>query len=291
MFIRQHRGQYWAVHFSGSGCGSTHAISRESDEHRRQKDYWQRAAQDAGHPAAQEFRTTSNTILDVAIMGRRHTGIEVQHSALPQRAVKSRTTRSFRAGWLPIWFLDSDRTPPWFHDVPALGCNRLPWSSLPPRRSATAIGLSRFVAKPCSVVNFNRCPAAARKRSRRFCGQDHPTREALGGYTVDDVAGLIPAEKIVPMRDLHGYVRLVKPRDLAFFQGLTGLSGAYEPGSARTAARVATTSAECANPAHDHELAAVTRCSKCDQASAGFGDVLCPACLALLSQPAHWYRD
>lgn len=87
----------------------------ESSEHRRQKDYWQRAAEDAGYRTSQEVRTGAGMILDVAIDAHAERGIEVQHSDLQSRLVKSWTTRSFRAGWLSVWFLDSDRTPPWFH--------------------------------------------------------------------------------------------------------------------------------------------------------------------------------
>ncbi|WP_020639685.1 hypothetical protein [Amycolatopsis balhimycina] len=129
MFVRLKNGRYAAVHFRGSECTQTHEIAVESPERRRQKDYWQRAAEDAGYRTSQEVRTGAGTILDVAIDGPRRTGIEVQHSQLQSQLAKSRTTKSFRAGWLPVWFLDSDRTPPWFHEVPALGSRRAWWVS------------------------------------------------------------------------------------------------------------------------------------------------------------------
>ncbi|MBO0884539.1 MAG: hypothetical protein J2P17_30240, partial [Mycobacterium sp.] len=193
MFVRLKAGRYSAVHFSGSDCTQNHVIARESDEHRRQKDYWHRAGEDAGYRVFQEFRTGAGTILDVAIDGPRHTGIEVQHSALEERAAKARTTRSFGAGWLPIWFLDSDHTPPWFYKVPTLGCNPMPWSSLPPRRSATVRGPSRFIALTCTASNFGTCPASSKKRPKRPCGKRHPKREPWIGLTVDDLAALVPA--------------------------------------------------------------------------------------------------
>jgi hypothetical protein len=68
MFIRLSRGMYWAVHFAGGAHGA-HEISIETDEHRRQKDYWHRAAEDAGYRASKEFPTGGRTILDVAIDG------------------------------------------------------------------------------------------------------------------------------------------------------------------------------------------------------------------------------
>jgi hypothetical protein len=107
MFVRLKHGHYTAVHFRGSECTQTHEISVESPGHRRQKDYWQRAAEEAGYRTSQEVRTGAGTILDVAIDGPRRTGIEVQHSDLQFRLAKSRTTRfsvlaGYRSGsWTP----------------------------------------------------------------------------------------------------------------------------------------------------------------------------------------------
>lgn len=274
MFIRLRRGRYSAVHFRGAGCAVPHRISRESDEHRRQKDYWRRAAEDAGYRTSLEFRTGVGTVLDVAIEGPRRTGIEVRHSALDTTLAKSRTTRSFGAGWLPVWFLDSDHTPEWFHQVPSVGCNHLTWSSLPPRRSATAYGPSRFTAELCTTSNFGTCPAVTGRRRKRPCGDYHPKREPWRGLTVDDLAARIPAEKIVPMRDLRGDVHLVAPENLVLYRELTGLSGAYRPGGARTAD-------DLAEPPG-------TPCSKCGVAAAGPGGVLCPDCLHRL-RSTNWY--
>lgn len=217
MYVRKRNGRYFAAHFPGSTCTQEHEIAQESDEHRRQKDYWQRAAEYAGYQATQELRTGNGTILDVAIDGPRRTGIEVQHSALPTNVAKSRSTRSFRAGWLPVWFLDSDHTPPWFHKVPAVNCNvRLPWSeSLPPRRSATALGPSKFVALPCTAGNFGTCPSSTPKRPKRPCSRYHPHRQPWFGLTVDDIATMIPGEELLPMRDLKGDVHHV-PADVAY---------------------------------------------------------------------------
>ena len=291
MFVRLRHGRYAAVHFSGSNCTMTHEISRESDEHRRQKDYWQRAAEDAGYRATQEFRTSAGTILDVAIDGPRRTGVEVQHSALATRLATSRTTKSFRAGWLPIWFLDSDQTPPWFHKVPTLGCNRLPWSSTPPRRSATALGPSKFVAKRCTVLNFGSCPASSRKRPKRPCGRHHPQREPWRGLTVDDVAAMIPAEEIVPMRDMHGDVHLVAPENLKLFREISGLGGEYIPGSSRTRGSSARASFICLNPAHESVTALPEKhCSKCGSAPAGPGGILCAVCREIIqNRPTSFY--
>ncbi|WP_372665839.1 hypothetical protein [Amycolatopsis kentuckyensis] len=289
MFVRLKKGRYAAVHFRGSACTQTHEISVESPEHRRQKDYWQRAAEDAGYRTSQEVRTGAGTILDVAIDGPRRTGIEVQRSQLQSRLAKSRTTKSFRAGWLPVWFLDSDRTPPWFHEVPALGCNKLPWSSLPPRRSATALGPSRFVARACTVMNFGTCPNGTKKRPKPHCREYHPYREPWPGLTVDDVAAMLPAEQIVPMRALRGDVHLVAPETLTWFEELTGQNGAYFPDIRRPRGGRAASSAFCVNPVHDQQIVERT-CFKCDRAPAGPGGVLCLACTrAMESRPARDY--
>jgi hypothetical protein len=95
---------------------------------------------------------------------------------------------------------------------------------------------------------------------------------------------MIPAEKIVPMRDLRGDVHLVTPANLALFQEITGLNGDYRPGNAPSPARAAITSTTCLNPVHDRAEPSTTRrsCSKCGHAPAGPGGVLCPGCLHLL---------
>ncbi|MGW4589504.1 hypothetical protein [Amycolatopsis thermoflava] len=293
MFVKRRNDRYFAAHFPGSRCAEVHAIERESDEHRRQKDYWQRAAEDAGYRVSQEYRTGAGTVLDVAIEGPRPTGVEVQHSALPTRQAKARTTRSFRAGWLPVWFLDSDHTPPWFHKVPTLGCNEMPWSSMPPRRSATALGASKFVAEVCNLHNFGGvCPAGTPRRPKRPCGSYHPKRQPWFGLTVDDVAELLPAEKIVPLRVGRGEVHLVDLETRALYQELTGESGDYSPAGSQGRGKPALTSTYCANPVHDQVLPEGPLCFKCGRNAVGSGGVLCTGCLTQLqNRPARSYYD
>jgi hypothetical protein len=65
--------------------------------------------------------------MDVVISGGDvPTDIEVQHSEIHEKEVRRRTTRYYRAGYLPVWFNDAggDR-PRWLYEVPALGCNAL----------------------------------------------------------------------------------------------------------------------------------------------------------------------
>lgn len=258
MYIRLVKGKYWAVHFPGGAHGS-HEVHLETDEHRRQKDYWYRAATDAGYSASKEFRTGGGTILDVAIDGPRRTGIEVQHSFIAPKLAKARTTKTHRAGWLPVWFLDSDRTPDWFHYVPALGCNPMPWSSLPPRRAATvARGLTQFTPLQCRPGAFDTCPAGR----KRPCSQWHPNREPWAGLTVDDVAERVPARRILPMRDTKGRVYLVSPESLDLYRELTGHTGDYAPGKPDTRGKTPTRTTHCANPIHDQEAPRYCACGQ-----------------------------
>jgi hypothetical protein len=284
MYIRFFRRKYWAVHFPGGAHGA-HEIALETDEHRRQKDYWHRAAEDAGYRASKEFHTGGGTVLDVAIDGPRRTGIEVQHSFITIKLAKSRTTKSYRAGWLPVWFLDSDKTPPWFHHVPALGCNRISWGDLPPRRAATALGLTQFTPLKCTVGAFDACPAGR----KRPCGKWHPKREPWGGLTVDDVAAMVPAEQILAMRDAKGDVHLVSPESLDLYGGLTGLTGEYAPRTSGPRGNTASHTTQCVNPIHDRQTP--TRCA-CGQQIYPLAqlvrvrDDLCEACRIKLGVPA-----
>jgi hypothetical protein len=101
---------------------------------------------------------------------------------------------------------------------------------------------------------------------------------------VDDLAALVPAGQIVPMRDLRTDVHLVAPDSLGLFQELTGLSGEYLPGaSPRLRGRVAALSTVCVNPVHDRDDEATLRsCAKCGNLPVGPGGVLCRACRAFL---------
>lgn len=286
MFIRLSGNKYWAVHFAGGAHGA-HEISIETDEHRRQKDYWHRAAEDAGYRASKEFRTGGGTVLDVAIEGPRRTGIEVQHSLIEVKLVKSRTTKSYRAGWLPVWFLDSDRTPAWFHHVPAVGCNRISWGDLPPRRAATAVGLTKFSPLKCTAGAFDACPAGR----KRPCGGWHPQREPWGGLTVDDVAAMVPAEQILPMRDAKGRVHLVSSENLELYRGLTGFTGDYAPDNSGRRGGAATQTMQCVSPVHNQQARTRTYCG-CGQEIYSLArlvrvrDDLCERCRIKLGLPA-----
>ncbi|MGW4115235.1 hypothetical protein ACWEFJ_30540 [Actinosynnema sp. NPDC004786] len=224
LLIRVRDGKYIAAHFPGDAHDG-HVIAVESDEHKRQKEYWYRAARDAGYDACTELTTDTGSILDVAIRGPRPTGIEVQRSRIAVTTAVNRTIRSHRAGWLPVWFADADRSPKWLHRVPSVGCNRISWDNLPPRRAATATGLRKIRAARCTITEFDHCPA----NGRGHCGRHHPKPVPWPTLTVDDVAELIPNEQAVPLAFTSQRVYLVPPEGAALFRQLTGTTGDYQP--------------------------------------------------------------
>ncbi|PXY33443.1 hypothetical protein BAY59_10155 [Prauserella coralliicola] len=98
---------------------------------------------------------------------------------------------------------------------------------------------------------------------------------------------MIPAEQIVPMRDLRGDVHLVDPVDLALYHELTGHDGAFAPNNSSQRSRRATSSTPCLN--HINEGKAPF-CYKCSRAPAGPGGVLCLACRQEIeNRPASSY--
>lgn len=58
MYLRKHGDRYYAAHFPGAQCTADHTMTPETDEHKRQKDYWCRAADSAGFEAVPEYKTT-----------------------------------------------------------------------------------------------------------------------------------------------------------------------------------------------------------------------------------------
>jgi hypothetical protein len=253
MFVRKTGARYFAAHFPGEGHGP-HPIALESPEHRRQKEYWARGAEAAGLRAATEYPVPGGR-LDVAITGGAvATDIEIQRSEITAAAAKGRTTRYARAGFLPVWFNDGGTRPLWLKEVPALGCNRVPWNEQLPRpRAVTATGLTAIEAVRCAVGAFDRCPDG----QPRPCGRFHARRAPWAGLSVDDVAAMIPSGDIVPMRGQDGLVYLVSPASMARHQELTGglgqwLPGAKAPGKRRL--RGPQPSEICRNPVHHPEL-------------------------------------
>jgi hypothetical protein len=80
----------------------------------------------------------------------------------------------------------------------------------------------------CEVGAFDRyrgrCPVTPRRSS---CGQVHPEITAGKRALIDDVAAMIPAGELVPLRDFNGTVFMVAAADLARYQEMTGGLGAW----------------------------------------------------------------
>ncbi|WP_104481365.1 hypothetical protein V5P93_003717 [Actinokineospora auranticolor] len=230
LYVQDHVGGHRAVHFDHRTHEPGHPVSARGEHHRRQQDYWTRAADEAGLPTAREVRTPADTILDVAIAGPRGTGVELRRTDVTAAEATADATASYRSGWLPVWFADADHTPAWFHHVPSVGCNRVSWDDLPSRRSATATGLRTITAARCAYDDFGRCPES----HRGPCGRYHPKPVPLRGLTIDDVAAMVPAGELEPLVEQHGYVYLVPPRSRRVFEELTGEPGAYAPDTVLT---------------------------------------------------------
>lgn len=225
-------GQVIAAHWPNSGLAGSHTIVHGmTDAHRYQTDYIQRAAEDAGYATEKEYWLSSRVRLDAAIFTDRSiTGVEVQRSLLTTRSVLSRTTSAGRAGALSVWFHDrDDDLPKWFGRVPSVGMNRMPWDTVPPRYSASvANGTARIKAVRCESSSGIFC------RDRRFgwCGKHHPVREPLRRLFVDNIAEMVPAGDLLPMRfrfitKPEAVIYLVEPRSLELYQELTGEAAAF----------------------------------------------------------------
>lgn len=195
-----------------------------TDEHRRQQEYWAEAGSRAGWSADTEVSTGNGTRLDVAISGLVRVGIEVQHSGITPRAVKARTTKSYRAGWTSLWSSDSEQRPKWVDTVPTLRA-AANWAERPPQGTATAIGPR--------TVSVGRCePGQLGPGCKRPCRRLHrPYFELIRGLTVDDVAARMPAGDLVPLQYRPGYIYLTPPDDLARYVEMTGRDAAWTPGS------------------------------------------------------------
>jgi hypothetical protein len=308
MFIRKDGDDiYRAVHFPG-GAHGPHPVALETIEHRRQKEYWARAATDHGLTATLEVPVKGAGVLDVAITGGAvDTDIEIQRTAITAAKVKARTTRYAKAGYLPVWFNDAGARPPWLNDVPALGCNPMPWDiALPARRQVTATGLGVLRAVRCDISQFGgRCPDTG----RHPCGRHHPAITAGRiGLTVDDVAAMLPAGQLVPLRYWTGTAFLVSPEDFATYQDMTGGQGHWQPGGKTIPGKrtIRQKPEPCRNPSHDlppdpairrqhaeppprerHHTSAPGHqiCPGCHESELTFGRTLCQACklLAALS--------
>lgn len=185
-----------ARHWPGTNLSGTHEIHHGvSDEHKRQVEYIQRAGQAAGFDVMTEVSWPTKVRSDAVIYGPTTTGIEVQHSSISVAAVKARTTKARKAGVLPIWFSDSaDKDPLWLGQVPGVRMNEQAWDTVPRARSVTVVsGVRTVEVRRCRDLLRNTCP------NRPRCNQWHAELDPRRGTTVDDLAELIPAGKLVPI--------------------------------------------------------------------------------------------
>jgi hypothetical protein len=234
LYLKNINGVWWAWHYEAGDCSERIRLpATMSDEHKRQAEYWCRAATDAGWRADMEH-VLPGTRPDVFIDGTVATGIEVQRTYMsPSRAV-ARTNKASAAGTVDLWFT-TESSVKWAWYVPTVLTRELgipgegqSWDTLPQRRSVTAAGLRRIRPAKCAVENFGRCPYGR----RRHCGKLHPRPLPWLGLTVDDVAARFPGGEITTvrftgLRDLKGRKRdaifLVPPADRALYEELTGL--------------------------------------------------------------------
>ncbi|PZT93645.1 MAG: hypothetical protein DI630_26765 [Gordonia sp. (in: high G+C Gram-positive bacteria)] len=199
MYIRKVGEKLFAVHYPGTGHDGSHPIG-ESDEHKRQKEYFARAAVGAGFAVELEKSTGNGTRPDVTVIGTGSTRIggEVQHSHLSEGAAKSRTTKTIKAGYTPMWVNDKGlEKQPWLYLVPSVTINRLNWDvELPVPGSAFAIGVVKVSALMCTSSNFDYCPEG----KRLPCGNFHVSlRDPWRGLTLDDLIGMSAASQVVPI--------------------------------------------------------------------------------------------
>jgi len=265
LFPQKRGGQWWAIHYAKGTCKSYRLPAPMSDEHKRQTEYWARAAEDAGWRVEFEHALTTGTRPDALIHGPVITGIEVQRSAMTATNAVTRTKKAAAAGVTDVWYTDRTIPPKWAWRVPSVLPRELgidagradftAWDKLPPRRAVAAAGLRVLETRKCAPENFSRCPYTR----RNWCGKHHPRPTPWGGLAVDDVAARLPAGELRPLRFwgitmLPGSrhrdaVFLVSPADFDLYEELTGWSGnvTFAPDSEDRAPREPSGAVDCRN--------------------------------------------
>lgn len=262
LFPQRRNGEWWAYHYEAGNCRDYRLWAPMSDEHKRQTEYWARAAQDAGWRVELEHSLHTGTRPDALIHGPVMTGVEVQRSSMTAGRAVTRTRKAATAGVTDVWFSGRAGAPPWAWRVPTvlpreLGIDRPPdddvWATIPPRRAVAAAGLRVLRASKCTPANFSRCPYG-----RNWCGRFHPRPLPWGGLAVDDVAARLPAGEIVPLRfwgvtmpgsQRRDAVFLVSSADFRQYEEITGWSGSvsFEPEIEDRPPRQPAGPAECRN--------------------------------------------
>ena len=119
LYLKNINGVWWAWHYEQADC--SHRVrfpARMSDEHKRQAEYWCRAATDAGWKAEME-RALPGTRPDVFIYGAVTTGIEVQCSYKSPSQAVVRTNKAAAAGVTDLW-LTTHPSVKWAWHVPTV---------------------------------------------------------------------------------------------------------------------------------------------------------------------------
>lgn len=225
LYLKKIAGLWWAVHFDSGPCQSRRIPAPMSDEHKRQAEYWVRAAEDAGWSAETEHSLPTGTRPDVLIRGTVLTGIEIQRSAMTRVSAVKRTIKAAKAGVSDVWFTDRENYPDWAFRVPTVGQQPYAWRYLPPRRAILANGFREFTAIRCTAGNLPRC-----LNGYGWCGRYHPQAEPRV-VPIDEIASRFPAGDIVALRigamsGLKGGVYLFSAESAALYAELTGKSAA-----------------------------------------------------------------
>jgi hypothetical protein len=278
LYLKRISEQWWACHYELSQCGSMRIPAPMSDEHKRQVDYWARAAVSVGWTVELQRSLATGTRPDAVIRGPVDTGIEVQRHEMTARSAVARTDKAGLGNILEVWFTSRTPAPKWAYKVPSVMESTLPWDVTPPPGSAVATGLRTIVPARCSVENFHRCPESG----RRQCGRQHPVDRPWHGVLIDEVAAQVPAGEIVPMRfrrtSRTSDVFLVAPASLALYEDMTGREARTFPGVAAGVLRAGRPAGDVECRSDQPVGPAAVRCFRCDENPAGPGGVLCPGC-------------
>ena len=241
-------GRYFVRHFPGGAHGDhTVALGAMSDEHRNQTEYCQRAADRAGLQTMLEHSTGAGTRLDLAIVGDTgRAGMEIQRSYLSRAAAKSRSRKSYNAGWPNAWISDTMQDPDWADHVPTARLTvrgltpELDWSSIP-RPHAAKVAISTFKrVREGAHWSFLREPSAIH---------------------LDELPVLMAAGEIMPVGyGSKGFVVLADRASVILAEELNPGSAAWDPKQSddfkRRKEMFQTISRQCFNPhAEDRVLA------------------------------------
>jgi len=266
MYLKKIHGAWWAVHFQAGPCQNQRIPGPMSDEHKRQAEYWVRAAEDAGYRAETELTLPTGTRPDVLIHGPVVTGVEVQRSAMTRIGAVQRTRNAAQAGVLDVWFTDKGAYPRWAFRVPTLGQQPQSWHYLPPRRAVLANGLRAFNAVKCMPGNLPACP-----KGGGWCGQPHLKVEPRV-LVLDEVASRVPAGDIVALRigamsGAAAGVYLFPAKSVSLYKDMTGKPPelAFDPHTEDRRRQEPYGRVECRNPQQAAGGAFGVSCGACDR--------------------------